>query len=199
MSVLGRLSGKVAGARGPRRSRAIYARLCRACAASIFIASLPQGHARANEIEPSADHRAIERCLCAVDRSELGALRERVASAASVEEARELAEGPTRLARQALGRARHFVFLGGGSLESAYRRLQDYESRVEAASTPAAVAEQLDALLGASAPGSLHPQIDVDVDTPKGGCSYSTGEVIAIVLGLILGIIPGLILLILLC
>ena len=37
------------------------------------------------------------------------------------------------------------------------------------------------------------------VSVGKASCNYSTGETIAIVLGLILGIIPGLILLVLLC
>ena len=37
------------------------------------------------------------------------------------------------------------------------------------------------------------------VSVGKASCDYSTGETIAIVLGLILGIIPGLILLVVLC
>jgi hypothetical protein len=37
------------------------------------------------------------------------------------------------------------------------------------------------------------------VNIGSGGCDYSTGELIAIVVGLILGIIPGIILLVVLC
>jgi hypothetical protein len=39
----------------------------------------------------------------------------------------------------------------------------------------------------------------LDEETNGDGCDYSTGEIIAIVIGFILGIIPGIILLIVLC
>ena len=51
----------------------------------------------------------------------------------------------------------------------------------------------------------MHPLAGLDndraahVNIGSGGCDYSTGELIAIVIGLILGIIPGIILLVVLC
>ena len=81
------------------------------------------------------------------------------------------------------GVAAQAAALGDRSLALASSRLDAFHGEVARARTPGEVADALS--------GTLQPR------TTK--CEYSTGEIIAIVLGLILGIIPGIILAILLC
>lgn len=121
----------------------------------------------------------------------LVALHDEIASAPTVADARALAAPPLALARGAMERARGWL-PGASGLAEGERRLRAGEEAVAAATTPAAVAG---AFAGAVS-GSM-PLAGVDIDPPS--CSYSTLEIVAIVLGFILGIIPGLILLVLLC
>jgi hypothetical protein len=118
---------------------------------------------------------------CACDAGELDALRAEIAAAEDVERARRLAAPPLALARQALARAQRLP--GGSGLAATEQRLWAGERAIAAAPTPPAVAGAFSAAVG---PASA-------------GCSYTTLEIVAIVLGFILGIIPGLILLVLLC
>jgi hypothetical protein len=125
-------------------------------------------------------------CTPEVARSEALALIDRVAAAPSVGDARALALEPTRGAHFALAQARR-LSPWTGSLKDAELRLSAYEARIAAAPTQDAVAAELASLAR------------IQADIGDGGCSYSTGEIIATVLGFILGIIPGIILLFLLC
>lgn len=129
-------------------------------------------------------------CGCAAGHPEVEALTRRIASAADVEEARELALGETRRAQSALRRAR-WLAPGSDSIREAGDRLDAYETRVLAAASPDDVSQRFASLMH-------NHNADVDVDTPA-KCHYTTGDIIVIVLGLLLGIIPGLIFLVVLC
>jgi hypothetical protein len=106
----------------------------------------------------------------------------RILSAESLDDAREIATTDSRLAAGVLRRAR-IALVDDESLELASLRLNAYHGRVARAGSREEVANALSS--------TFQPSVQ--------NCSYSTGEIIAIVLGLILGIIPGIILLILLC
>ena len=128
---------------------------------------------------------ALVRCAC--DASELVARREEIASAGTLARAQALATPPLQLARQALVRARWLAPDSAG-LAAKEEQLREGERAVAAASTPAAVAGAFSLAVA----GSPLPEAAF-------GCAYSTGEIIAIVIGFILGILPGIILLIILC
>lgn len=134
-------------------------------------------------------------CDGGVDDEALRALRDRIASAPSLAAARSLATRDSGLARAVLGRAKWLAPRAAG-LEAAHERLTAYEEEVAAARSPEQVAAEFGKLvqLASLAPGGVYADVGFG-----GGCDYSTGEIIAIVLGFILGIIPGIILLILLC
>jgi hypothetical protein len=173
-----------------RRSSALRA----VCAVAVLCGSVPLPARAGGQPSDLPGSGAPPHCRCEVARGALSALREEIAAAPTLEEAQQLAVGSTREARKVLQRARRIALLDRGSLDAAHERLVQYETRVAAAATPQAVAAELDAMVGG---GSAQPQVDVDVGDV--GCNYSTGEVIAVILGLILGVIPGLILLVLLC
>ena len=125
-------------------------------------------------------------CAPAIAQREAAALVDRIAAAPNVEAARALALEPTRGAHFALTQARR-LSPWTGSLAAADEKLAGYETRIAAASSPDAVAAEMATLAR------------VHADFGDGGCSYSPGEVVAVVLGFILWIIPGIILLFLLC
>ncbi|MBI5503561.1 MAG: hypothetical protein HY899_02065 [Deltaproteobacteria bacterium] len=136
----------------------------------------------------------------------LGALRQwqqRIAEARTVSEARELAAGPVRTARHALGVAR-IANPWSASLAKADTRLSEFERGVETSPTAADVAARFGGLVKIDPSGKDPVMLadlqvaNVKVDGP-GGCRYSTGEIVAIVIGFILFIIPGIILLVVLC
>ena len=125
---------------------------------------------------------------------ELVRLRDDIAQAGSVNEARALALAPTADAIDALSNARSIMPFNE-DLRLAETRLADARSRIESADTPDQVADEFSGMMLAGLDNDRAASLKVG----KVGCSYSTGETIAIVIGLILGIIPGLILLVLLC
>ncbi|MGZ8224377.1 MAG: hypothetical protein ACXW0H_04760 [Methylobacter sp.] len=125
---------------------------------------------------------------------ELVRLRDEISKAGSVNEARILALAPTNDAIGALKNARSIMPFSE-DLRLAETRLSDARSRLEDAGTPHQVADEFSGMMLAG----LDNDRAANVNVGKAGCSYSTGEVIAIVVGLILGIIPGLILLVVLC
>lgn len=135
---------------------------------------------------PLADH------LC-TDRATLVAQRDRIADAATLDEARELALAPAAQADAALSRAR-WLAPQSASIRSAQGRLHAYAQDVGAASSKSEVAEHFGSLVQLAASPGIAGAASFETK-----CDYSTGEIIAIVLGFILGIIPGIILLILLC
>ena len=129
--------------------------------------------------------------------------QQRIADAATVEEARELAVAPVRAARRALEVAA-LVVPSSQKMDTASAKLEGFEERVRQQETPAAVAGEFGRLLNANMESGELVQVadleagHVNVHGP-GGCHYSTGEIIAIVFGFILFIIPGIVLLIVLC
>ncbi len=138
-------------------------------------------------------------CACEADREALTQQRDRIAAAGTLEEAQELALGETRLARRALGAARLMAPFSQ-DIREAHRRLDQYEQDVRATRSPEEAALAFGELVQVASLGTgILADVDVDLDDHSHGCSFSTGEIIAIVLGFLLGIIPGIILLILLC
>jgi hypothetical protein len=125
---------------------------------------------------------------------ELARLRENISEADNLNEARRLALAPTNEALEALKNARSILPFSE-EIRLAETRLSDARSRIEDAKTPSQVANEFSGILLAGLDDDEVARVGVG-DT---GCNYSTGEVIAIVIGLILGIIPGLILLVVLC
>jgi hypothetical protein len=125
---------------------------------------------------------------------ELVRLRDDISKAGSVNEARTLALASTNDAIGALKNARSIMPFSE-DLRLAEIRLSAVRSRLKDAATPNQIADEFSGMMLAG----LDDDRAANVNVGKVGCSYSTGEVIAIVVGLILGIIPGLILLVVLC
>jgi hypothetical protein len=129
--------------------------------------------------------------------------QQRIAEASTVEEARDLALTPARVARRALQIAA-MVVPSSEKLTEARARLEGFEARVQESETPVAVADEFGRLLDLQMrSGNLVQVADLEVGNAEvsgpGGCHYSTGEIVAIVIGFILFIIPGIILLFVLC
>lgn len=154
---------------------------------------------------------SIAGCGCRSKSEVLQKVYDKIAAAADVHEARDRALAPTRPARAALDKAR-WLAPWSDDLRVARSRLVDYEVRVRDAPDPEAVASEFAALVqlaSAEQPGTfvvpgaaLASDARADwngLDDENGGCDYSTGEIIAIVIGFIFAIIPGIILLIVLC
>lgn len=164
----------------------------------------PASPGAAPELTPSADElRSGELPCTPVHFAILDERRALIASAPTIERARELALQPASAARRAL-RLASLLAPSMESLAAARARLEDYSTRVERSDTPGAVADEFDRLLHVEPDNSGLIQLaDVQVGQAQvrgpGRCHYSTGEIVAIVFGFILFIIPGIILLFLLC
>lgn len=122
-------------------------------------------------------------------------LHDEILTANDLDEARALALAPTADALSALEDARAFIPFNE-DLRLAESKLSDARSRIENAQTQDQVADEFSGMMLA---GGLDEDRAAGVDVGGIDCNYSTGELIAIVIGLILGIIPGLILLVVLC
>jgi hypothetical protein len=125
---------------------------------------------------------------------ELTRLKSEIAVAGTVNQAREMALAPTDGAIDALKNARAIMPFSD-DLRTAETRLSDARSRIIVASSQEQVADEFSGMMLAGLDNDRAAQVNVG----KESCNYSTGEIIAIVVGLILGIIPGLILLVVLC
>ena len=125
---------------------------------------------------------------------ELVQLRNEIVASKTVIEAQAIALSPTDEAIEALKSASAIAPFSD-DLVKAENRLSDARSRILVASSQAEVADEFSGMMLAG----LDNDHAAHVNVGKVGCDYSTGELIAIVIGLILGIIPGLILLVLLC
>jgi ABC-type multidrug transport system fused ATPase/permease subunit len=125
--------------------------------------------------------------------SQLQDLKTAISAAETVEQARTLALAPTDSAIDALDNA-NALLPNDAELNAAKLSLDQARAKIRAAATQQQVAAEFSGLLLA---GLDSPAANVGVG--KAECHYTTGETIAIVIGLILGIIPGLILLVLLC
>ena len=120
-----------------------------------------------------------------------------LALATPAEAAREIALDDVRGAKRALGIATRLAPFSS-NLRAARERVDAYARDVALARTPDEVAERFSTFVQVE-DGSDIVGVDGPYDGGDGRCSFSNGEIIAIVLGFILGIIPGLILLVLLC
>jgi hypothetical protein len=125
---------------------------------------------------------------------ELSQLKKDIVAAKSLSDAQKMALAPTDEAIDALRNARNIMPFSD-DLNSAETRLSNARSRILVASSQAEVADEFSGMMLAG----LDNDSAARVSAGSGSCNYSTGEVIAIVVGLILGIIPGLILLVVLC
>lgn len=112
----------------------------------------------------------------------------------NLNQARALALEQTNAAIDALKHARAIMPLSK-DLRLAETRLLEAHTRIESADSPQQVANEFSGMMIAGLDNDQAATLKVG----KVGCDYSTGEIIAIVVGLILGIIPGIILLIVLC
>lgn len=133
----------------------------------------------------------VPTCVGDEERLELTRYRELVASAPTVETARETAIRPSKLARRALSLA-GFLKRDDSELDRVRAQLAEYEARVERAETQQEAATEFEGLVRLAG-------ANVHVGGNSGGCSYDTVEIIAIVFGFLLFIIPGIILLIVFC
>ena len=148
-------------------------------------------------IRSSADALGLINSTCPAGSNrypELAQLKNEIAAAGTVNQAREMALAPTDGAIDTLKHARA-VMPFSEDLRTAETRLNDARLRILVASSQAQVADEFSGMMLAG----LDDDRAAHVSAGKVGCNYSSGEVIAIVIGLILGIIPGLILLVVLC
>lgn len=125
---------------------------------------------------------------------ELAQLKNEIAAAETVNQAREMALAPTDGAIDTVKNARAIMPFSD-DLRTAETRLSDARLRILVASSQEQVADEFSGMMLAG----LDNDRAAHVSAGKVDCGYSTGEIIAIVVGLILGIIPGLILLVVLC
>lgn len=120
--------------------------------------------------------------------------RRAIAAAGSLDEARALAAEPLDAALAAVRTARRFAPFSE-DLQLAAARLGSARRGIRQSHTASEVAEVFSNMTLAG----LDADNAADIRVANTKCQYSTGEVIAVVVGLILGIIPGLILLVVLC
>ncbi len=125
---------------------------------------------------------------------ELARFKQQITAAKSLGEARTLALTPTEDALNALKNARTIMPFSD-DLRAAENKLHDKKQRIILASSQEQVADEFDGMMLASLDNDRAAHVNIG----SGSCNYSTGELIAIVVGLILGIIPGIILLVVLC
>ncbi|MDD5277016.1 MAG: hypothetical protein PHR16_13155 [Methylovulum sp.] len=178
-----------------KKSKSVLMMLIITSLISIFIASLSQS-AAAN-VWSAARSMELIKSTCHSDPEqyqELRQLKKEITAADTVMQARTMALAPTDGAIGALKNARSIMPFSD-DLRSAETRLSDARSRIILASSQEQVADEFDGMMLAG----LDDDSLAKVSAGDESCSYSTGETIAIVIGLILGIIPGLILLVVLC
>jgi len=135
-------------------------------------------------------------CACAKERAAIAGYRDRILAAPTPEAARDLALSQTRLARKALSRAR-WVLPFSGTIGETRHKLEAYEARVLDAKSQAEVAAEFGRLvrLAEAKPGTVVDALEIGGTT----CSYTTTEIVIIIIGFLLAIIPGIIFLFLLC
>jgi hypothetical protein len=156
-------------------------------------ASVPD-QATARPDLPVAWDLATGGCACPKERAELRAFRDRILAAPTPEAARTIVISQTRLAHKALSRAR-WILPFSGTVRGASRKLEAYEARVREAKSQAEVAREWSTLTRmASADGGAIRDVKI-----SGSCSYTTIEIVIIIIGFLLAIIPGILFLFLLC
>ena len=166
-------------------------------AAFITFGLVAQSGTASATVWPSINALSLINASCPSESSqyqELSQLKTEIAAASSVNQARALALAPTDQAITALKDARTLLPFSDG-LRSAESRLNSARARIMLASSQEQVADEFDGMMLAG----LDNDHAAHVKVGSGGCDYSSGELIAIAIGLLLGIIPGLILLVVLC
>jgi hypothetical protein len=146
---------------------------------------------------PANQTLALLKSTCPSDPSqhkEFIQLRHQINVAATIDQARKLALAPTDDAISALKNAQNIMPFSD-DLKTAESRLSNTRNRIMLASSQEQVADEFDGMMLAGLDNDRRAHVSIG----NGGCDYSTGELIAIVVGLILGIIPGIILLVVLC
>lgn len=124
-------------------------------------------------------------CPGEADRAQLLDLRDRVAAADSPAAARKMALAQTRLGHKALRQASRML-PKSADIAVAEARLVSFEAAINASTTQAEVAGNIDALASTAGVGA-------------GNCDYSNVEIAIIIVGFILGILPGILFLFLFC
>ena len=133
-------------------------------------------------------------CPTRIEQSiELDKLKHEIIAAETVDQARVMALQPTDAALNALSKA-NTMLPWSDELNAAKTRLNQSRIRILTAASQRQVADEFSGIMLAGLDDNA-----ANVGVGKAECHYTTGEVVAIVIGLILGIIPGLILLVLLC
>jgi hypothetical protein len=164
-----------------------------------------------------AEHRLLDqaiggRCVPDAAKEVLRSYRGRILAASTVDEARALVLSQTRLAHAALNTA-SWVLPFSDSVREAKEKIETLERRVYAANTQTEVADDFSDLLAPAGrdgvvAGATSRMVLAEVDLNQsavrtgkggGGCDYTTGEIVIIVLGFLLFIIPGIIFLIIFC
>lgn len=156
-----------------------------------------QANANVPALAPSTEALSLIQQGCAIkpeQLQEIYRLRNRIATAGSLNAAREMALKPTDEALSALDKAKLFAPFSN-DITAAHTRLSNARERLLAAVSQKQVADEFEGIMVAGLDNDRAAHLNIG----SGSCDYSTGELIAIVVGLILGIIPGIILLIVLC
>jgi hypothetical protein len=167
------------------------------CALIFLISIVKLSETASASIWPSAGSLGLIKSACSSgseQHQEIIQLKKEIAAAGTVNQARKIALAPTDGAIDALNNARIIMPLSN-DLRLAESWLNDARSRILVASSQEQVADEFSGMMLAGLDNDRAAHVSVG----KASCDYSTGETIAIVLGLILGIIPGLILLVVLC
>ncbi len=164
----------------------------------LTLSSILLANAGFANIRHSADALKLIDATCRANpaqHQELIQLNRQIMSAKSLAEARRLALSPTNDALHALKNARNLAPFSN-DIRTAESRLNNARDRILLASSQEQVADEFNGMMLAGLDNDRAAHVSFG---NGGGCSYSTGEIIAIVVGMILGIIPGIILLIVLC
>lgn len=167
------------------------------CAALAFMVILAQPMPASANIWSVVDSPGLMISICpsrAATHAELSQFKSKIAAAETIIQAKEMAIEPADMAIEALKNA-NAILPFNDDLRKAQTRLSEARSRILLASSQEQVADAFSGMMLAGLDDDSAARVSVGNES----CNYSTGEVIAIVIGLILGIIPGLILLVVLC
>ena len=115
-------------------------------------------------------------CPCESERATLKGFRDQLAAAESPDAAKEMALDQTRLGHVAIARVAK-AMPNNRELQAANDRLTAFEAGIDAAVTQGEVAHQFDQLMASPSAGT--------------GCSYTTTEVVIVIIGFVLGVLPG--------
>jgi hypothetical protein len=123
-------------------------------------------------------------CPCEADQARFDAFAQKLADAPTLDDAQDMALDKVALSRKAIKLADKQLH-GDPAIAEASAKLDAFDAQVRSAGSQ----EQVSVAFAQLAPSQR----------VAGGCDYTTGEVVLIVIGFILGIIPGIIFLFLLC